>query len=120
MDNNTLAITVSAGAIGATLAYLGYNNYLNRDATAGDNDTEQEKTDRAPSRADVNSPRNTIVSKKSPVDDNEQEKVKQEVKKEVQSKKEVKSEWGQFWKGEYETQRDNADASQEVQAGEYN
>ena len=118
MDNNTLAITVSAGAIAATLAYLGYNNYLNRDATDGDNDTEQEKTERSSSRADVNSPRNTIVSKKSPVEDSE--RVKQEVKKEVQSKKEVKSEWGQFWKGEYETQRDNADASKEVQAGEYN
>ena len=45
---------------------------------------------------------------------------KQEVKEEVKSKKEVKSEWGQFWKGEYETQRGNANAAQDVQSGDYN
>ena len=27
MDTNTLAVSVSVGALGATLAYLGYQNY---------------------------------------------------------------------------------------------
>ena len=135
MDNNTLAITVSAGAIGATLAYLGYNNYLNRDEedettnddVVQDTDTtdneKMEKTARTSPRAgsDVSSPQNVVVSKKSPVGDTEQEKAKQEVKEEVQTKqKEVKSDWGQFWAGEYDAQRNNAKASQEVQAGDYN
>ena len=109
MDNHTLAITVSAGAIGATLAYLGYNNYINKD------------DDVSCSRADIPSPVNKIVSTQSPVSASEQEKVKLEVKEEVHSKKKaIKSEWGQFWQGEYNAQRDDADAAQEVQAGDFN
>ena len=114
MDNHTIAITVSAGALGATLAYLGYNNYMNNDDK--NNDDEYNSEDDAAEkqetkttltktlRSDVPTPTNTVVSSKSP----------------THNKKAVKSEWGQFWQGEYETQRSKSSSPQEVTAADYN
>jgi hypothetical protein len=139
MDNHTIAITVSAGALGATLAYLGYNNYMNNDDKNNDdknnddeyNDDEYNSEDDAAEkqetkttltktlRSDVPTPTNTVVSSKSPTHNNKPVKeASVEAKQEV--KKAVKSEWGQFWQGEYETQRSKSSSPQEVTAADYN
>lgn len=129
MDNHTIAITVSAGALGATLAYLGYNNYMNNDDK--NNDVEYNSEDDAAEkqetkttltktlRSDVPTPTNTVVSSKSPTHNNKPVKeASVEAKQEV--KQAVKSEWGQFWQGEYETQRSKSSSPQEVTAADYN
>ena len=129
MDNHTIAITVSAGALGATLAYLGYNNYMNNDDK--NNDDEYNSEDDAAEkqetkttltktlRSDVPTPTNTVVSSKSPTHNNKPVKeASVEAKQEV--KQAVKSEWGQFWQGEYETQRSKSSSPQEVTAADYN
>ena len=116
MDNNTLAITVSAGVIGATLAYLGYNNYRsNGDDDEGDDDRDNKIEILKNLRADVPSPTNQVVSSKSPVHKKNLEEV--EAKQEV--KQVVKSEWGKFWQGEYDSQQTQTNAPQEIHPGTY-
>jgi len=114
MDNHTLAITVSAGAIGATLAYLGYNNFLQRDEET-ENPEQQNTEIHKTRRSDIHTPTNKIVSSMSPV--NKKESVEETS---TQAKQAVKSEWGQFWKGEYESQRSQQNSPQEVKADDYN
>jgi hypothetical protein len=134
MDNHTIAITVSAGALGATLAYLGYNNYMNNDDKNNDveyNDDEYNSEDDVAEkqetkttltktlRSDVPTPTNTVVSSKSPTHNNKPVKeASVEAKQEV--KQAVKSEWGQFWQSEYDTQRSKSSSPQEVTAADYN
>ena len=121
MDNNTMAITVSMGALGATLAYFGYNNYIAKTDKVGGGAINN--PDQLASRSDVPSPRNKIESvydsttaclqsggkttQATPV----VESAKQEVAKEVEKG------WGQFWQGEYEALGD-AD-QEEVHAGNF-
>ena len=98
-----MAITVSMGALGATLAYFGYNNYIAKTDKVGGGVINN--PDQLVSRSDVPSPRNKIepvydsttaclqsggkTTQATPV----VESAKQEVAKEVEK------EWGQFWKG---------------------
>jgi len=108
-----MAITVSMGALGATLAYFGYNNYISK--------TDKENVgvigggDQLTSRSDIPSPRNKIVGVYDSTEACLQTKsggekksvpakpVAESAKKEVA--KAVENEWGQFWQSEYETQR---------------
>ena len=130
MDTNTLAVSVSVGALGATLAYLGYQNYTTKDRLdeknaeqsdeqiAKTNDTEDQQKKEEENNE---KPQNKIVAVLKPIGENDehaaQEAEKKEAKVEVQEA--VKSEWGQFWQGEYDAQRDKTKDTS-VKAGVHN
>jgi uncharacterized membrane protein YebE (DUF533 family) len=132
MDTNTLAVSVSVGALGATLAYLGYQNYTTKDRldeqntepsdeqsdeqSAKNNDTEEDQQKKEEENNEK--PQNKIVAVLTPVGENDEHAAKEAEKKEaeVEVQEAVKSEWGQFWQGEYDAHRQQSTSTQEVQA----
>ena len=128
MDTNTLAVSVSVGALGATLAYLGYQNYTigervdeqntepSDEQSAKNNDTEEDQQKKEEENNEK--PQNKIVAVLTPVGENDEHAAKEAEKKEakVEVQEAVKSEWGQFWQGEYDAHRQQSTSTQEVQA----
>lgn len=101
MDNQTIAMTLSTAALGATLAYLGYNNFGSKDS-----DSSKEKhTPETHNASDVLTPKNTKVKSSLSTD-----LQKQEVS-EAQ-----KNAWGKFWQGEYADVREKTDTQREVKS----
>jgi hypothetical protein len=108
MDNQTIAMTLSTAALGATLAYLGYNNFGSK---GGDSSTEkntENHTSETHNASDVPTPKNMKmkpVTKTAASSD-----LKQEVS-EAQN-----NAWGQFWQGEYADVREKTDTQREVKS----
>jgi hypothetical protein len=101
MDTKTIGMAVSASALGAALAYLGYSNYENKDSEGG-------------SSSNVNGdPLEDLTNDLMPIKQNEfdteedllvdEKNVKNEIKQVFEKK-----EWGQFWKSEYNKVDKNA------------
>jgi len=109
---------------------LGYQNYTigervdehnteqSAEQSAKNNDTEDQQKKEEENNE---KPQNKIVAVLQPIGENDehaaQEAEKKEAKVEVQEA--VKSEWGQFWQGEYDAQRDKTKDTS-VKAGVHN
>ena len=109
MDSKTIGLAVSASALGAALAYLGYQNYEDKPEEAdkeemkdGEEMKEMDKMkEKATQPEDVT---NKIVSTTNTEikfnNENELETDEIKVKNEVKSALD-KITWGEFWQGEY-------------------
>ena len=109
MDNQTIAMTLSTAALGATLAYLGYNNFSSKgDDSSKENSTENHTSDTC-GTSDIPTPKNTkmkSVSKTTASTDLQKQEVSEE----------QNSAWGQFWQSEYADVREKTDTQQEVKS----
>ena len=104
MDNQTIAMTLSTAALGATLAYLGYNNFGSK---GGDSSTENHTSETC-STSDIPTPKNIKmkpVTKTAASSD-----LKQEISEEQNNA------WRQFWQGEYADVREKTDTQREVKS----
>lgn len=106
MDTKTIGIAVSASALGAALAYLGYSNINNEnenlDESLNDNNTLTSINDVTDSVE-----KNTGFETQEEVEQDEK-KIQNEVKEVIAKKK-----WGDFWKEEY----NNVDKASELKPG---